>query len=411
MIYPDLPINERERIRALQEYDILDTIPEQDFDDLTRLASSICGTPISLISLIDTRRQWFKSKHGLKDAETSRDLAFCAHAINKPNEMMIVPDARADNRFADNPLVTGAPNVVFYAGVPLVNPDGFSLGTLCIIDNTPRNLTPEQKLALTVLGNQVVKLFELKKKNILLDIQKNEIEAINKELKLFAHVASHDLQEPLRMVTKFLGQIEKNYKDKLDENGRTYIHYAKDGAQRMRTIISDLLDYSAAGNKPFEFEPIDMNELAQKTEQLLHAAIEEKGAVLRWEKLPEIIGARTPLQQVLLNLVSNAIKYQPPGNKPVVTISSSITEDSWQFCIADNGIGIDQKNFEKIFVLFQRLVNKDEYPGTGIGLSTTKKIIEKHNGNIWVESTPSIGTKIYFTISKHPSKNSLNTKN
>jgi signal transduction histidine kinase len=403
MIEPAMPGNDKQRVRILQEYAILDTLPEQDFDDITRLASSICGVPISIIGLIDTTRQWFKSHHGMDIAEIPRKLAFCAHAINNAHQVMVVPDTRKDERFADNPLVTEA-DVVFYTGVPLVNPEGYALGTLCIMDKVPRNITTEQKEALSILANQVVKQLELRRKNLQLELKQAEIEEINKELQLFAHVASHDLQEPLRMVTKFLGQIEKNYSEKLDENGKTYIHYARDGAQRMRTIISDLLEYSSAGHKTFDYEPIDMNELVQKTEQLLHAAIEDKSAVLRWQTLPSIIAARTPLQQVMLNLMSNAIKYHAPGNKPVITISSSEDADYWQFSIEDNGIGIDAKNFDKIFILFQRLVNKDDYPGTGIGLATTKKIVENHNGKIWLESTPSVGTKIYYTISKHLSQ-------
>ena len=128
MKIPITPDNEIERLQALREYSILDTLPEQDFEDITKIASEICQTPISLITLIDSNRQWFKSNHGLNVRETARDYAFCAHAINTPDRILIVKDSREDNRFVDNPLVTGYPNVIFYAGVPLINPEGFSLG-------------------------------------------------------------------------------------------------------------------------------------------------------------------------------------------------------------------------------------------------------------------------------------------
>lgn len=182
MLIPPAHPEESERLDALRSYDILDSLPETDYDDLTMLASEICRTPVSLISLIDDKRQWFKSNHGLNIRETPREYAFCTHGILNPYEILIVPDTREDERFIRNPLVEGEPHIIFYAGVPLVNEDGYPLGSLCVIDNEPKELTPRQLTLLKILGRQVVHLLELRRKNKALEILKKALEDRNAEL-------------------------------------------------------------------------------------------------------------------------------------------------------------------------------------------------------------------------------------
>src|SRR3954471_23994136 len=162
MSAPILP-NEKKRLRVLWQYDILDTVPEEVFDDLTELAARICEAPIAMITLVDEKRQWFKAKVGVTVNETSRDISFCARAIEQ-SELFIIPDASADARFAENPLVTSDPKIRFYAGAPLITPDGYALGTLCVIDKVPRELRPDQKNALRVLARHVMTQLELRRR-------------------------------------------------------------------------------------------------------------------------------------------------------------------------------------------------------------------------------------------------------
>ena len=198
MIKPGIPENEKERLEALQSYKILDTLPESSFDSITSIAAFICNTPISLVSLIDKDRQWFKSNKGLGVSETPREQAFCAHAINNPKEIMIVEDSLKDERFANNPLVQGEPNIRFYAGAPLVTNEGFPLGTLCIIDSVPRHLDEFQLKALSDLASQVMVQFQLRKQLIEMEELKLRLEKQFYEAERFAHLVSHDIKAPLR---------------------------------------------------------------------------------------------------------------------------------------------------------------------------------------------------------------------
>lgn len=161
---PPIPPNEKQRLQVLWQYDVLDTVPEEVFDDLTELAAHICEAPIALITLVDEHRQWFKSRYGLNLTETSRDISFCAHALLGEG-LLIVPDATKDPRFADNPLVRAEPKIRFYAGAPLITPDGYALGTLCVIDNLPRSLRPDQEKALRLLSRLVMTQLELRRRS------------------------------------------------------------------------------------------------------------------------------------------------------------------------------------------------------------------------------------------------------
>ena len=227
----------------------------------------------------------------------------------------------------------------------------------------------------------------------------DELAASNVELERFAYVASHDMQEPLRMITSFLQLFKKKYQDQIDETAEQYLHFVMDGANRMKRLITDLLEYSRIGSDKGVLEPIDTAALMQEVKEVFVNRIAECEASIICKGLPVIRGNKTQLFQLFQNLVGNALKYV--GNeKPVVIVEGIEEEQQFLFSVSDNGIGIKPMFFEKIFVLFQRLHHKHQYGGTGIGLSVCKKIVEKHGGKIWVSSEPDKGSTFYFTISK-----------
>lgn len=256
---------------------------------------------------------------------------------------------------------------------------------------------PEENLTYCVVRDAT----EIKRTEEKLFNYARKLKRSNEELEQFAYIASHDLQEPLRMVTSFLTQLEKKYKPQLDEKAQEYIFYAVDGATRMRRIILDLLEYSRVGRIDQELESIDLNDLIAEVIQLNKALIDETHAVIDWDHLPVIKAHHTPLQHVFQNFISNGLKYQRSGNKPVIKIEATETATHWQFSVSDNGIGIEPQFHKKIFNIFQRLHGKQEYSGSGIGLAICKKVIENYQGEIWVESGTDEGSTFYFTINKH----------
>lgn len=718
------------RLKALRQYQILDTEPEEAYDSLAQLAAYICGTPMALVNFIDEHRQWFKARVGLDVPEMPRNVGL-SYLCQKRRDIVVVTDTLAHEEFAQNPVVIADPYVRFYAGVPLITPTGDMLGTLCVLDRVPRELSQKQMDALLALSRQVISQLELRRNlaevshyaeelkrtetslceseqrlklalqtarlgSWQLDLKTEELSASNQckinfglppeaefpysmlferihpedrasvqesvkqalenktdyeaeyrniwsdgsihwmlargrgvdevneptrmigvtlditerkqveeefkrqnrrsqlfaeitvkiretlqleeilrttvtevqkllqadrvlifqlwadgsgtvvqeavlpgwpvilgknlfdpcfkeeyleryrqgrfsamedietahiqpchreflqgfaikanlvvpilvregiwglllahqcatprrwnsfetellqqlanqigiaisqaqsleketlysqelarsnaELEQFAYVASHDLQEPLRMVTSYLQLLERRYKSKLDANADQFIAYAVDGAHRMQTLINELLNYSRVSTRGQPFMPVDCSAVLKQAIANLQVAIEESGAIVTHDPLPEVIADATQLTQVFQNLISNAIKFRqnltPQIHIGVVkggtdadreSLNVIPSKDEWLFWVRDNGIGIESQYVERIFVIFQRLHGRAKYPGTGIGLAICKKIIERHGGNIWVESEPGQGSIFYFTIPDRAGKQS-----
>ena len=240
---------------------------------------------------------------------------------------------------------------------------------------------------------------ERKQQEAALRVAHEELKRSNAELEQFAYVASHDLQEPLRMVASYTQLLARRYDARLDNDAREFMSYIVDGATRMKQLIEDLLAYSRVGTKSQDFKPVPAEAALGRALFNLRAAIEEAGAAVTHDPLPIVHADESQLAQLLQNLIGNALKFRS-DSVPRIHVAVAEKEHEWQFEVRDNGIGIERQYFERIFMVFQRLHNKGEYPGTGIGLAICKKVVERHGGRIWVESRPGEGSSFHFTLPK-----------
>lgn len=402
MIQPELHNNEEQRLKELASYAILDTGADQDFDHITALAAKICNTPISLISFVDQKRQWFKSKLGVTITETDRKFSFCASAITMPNdEIFIVEDSRTDNRFFNNPLVTNDPNIIFYAGIPLRSNNGFLLGTLCVIDHQPRQLDMNQIQSLQLLGKQVMCLMELKKDHELLKDKVAVSTKRNEELWKFAFVAAHDLKSPLNRISAMAEVFVEDYNHMVDEEGKNILDHIVNSSQKLRSFIDDLFMYNKVDHLvQREKSIVDLQELIQASEELyIHQVKDLKIEVSNQVK--ELYVNQPILEIILKNIISNAIRFNDK-EKVRVKVVVSENEFEYNFLIEDNGPGIEKQNQDKIFELLHVLKKYDRFgiSGHGIGLAMVKKLVESMNGIITITSKTAEGTLFTFSIKK-----------
>lgn len=396
-----IPDNENERLAALRHYQILDTLGEQAYDDLTQLAASICGTPIALMSLVDADRQWFKSTVGLDAEETHRDLAFCAHAIHAPDELLVVPDASRDPRFADNALVVQDPKIRFYAGAPLVTPDGLPLGTLCVIDRVARVLDDEQLTALRRLARQLIAQLELRTKLLQVQQQAQQLEVANRELDDFAYLTSHDLKQPLRGMSFHAECLREELGESMSPEVSGRLESIEQLAERLTVLIDSLLEYSRAGRAELCNKPVSVDATLDDVVGTLEAMLEKTGVELRRPKpLPRVLGDAVAIGEVFRNLITNAMKYNDSDQK-WIEVGSVRDEQSGldHFYVRDNGIGIEERHQEQIFGIFKRLHARDAYGGgVGAGLCLVKRLLARHGGRIWLESQLGQGSTFWFAL-------------
>ncbi|WP_454802193.1 sensor histidine kinase [Mucilaginibacter phyllosphaerae] len=395
-----LPDNESERLAALASYNLLDTLPEEDFDELTLLASQICQTPIALISLLDDKRQWFKSVVGELASQTPKEHAFCAHTIVETTEIMVVNDAREDDRFAANPLVTGDPNIVFYAGVPLINEDGFPLGSLCVIDVEPKHLTTDQIKSLKILGSQVIAQMELRKKVALLEQTNEKLLETNTFIQKFASTAAHDIKNPLSSILLTSQALQMRLKNSGDEKSSSLVGLTINASKRLLGLVDEMLNYSTEPSLLItDQKRVELNKLLKNVVELIDIPHSITVNLPRLDH--SLICSSVALEQIFLNLLTNSVRYNDK-DKGIVNVLFKEDDNYYNFKINDNGMGIAGHNLEKIFEKAVTLNTLDRFnkKGNGLGLHTVKLLVEKLKGSIRVESKVGEGTTFEFSIKK-----------
>jgi len=391
--------NEIARLNALRQYQILDTACEAALDDLTLLAAEICGTPIALISLIDGCRQWFKSKVGLDIESTPRDLAFCAHAILQPNDILIVPDTLLDERFANNPLVTSDPCIRFYAGAPLVTPDSYALGTLCVIDRIPRDLSLEQQNSLRILSRQVVSQFELRR-----NLDKLELitTAERQRIEVLISTLSHHMRTPLFGIRGTLRAILKGAYGIVNDSCKEGLEDCYQANEDVLQLVEALLDISrhqtlVLQNLNYEF--LNWKDIFVKAITRSNSNQQQK-PIIEYEispSLPTICGDELEIQRVVQNLLENTLQVTKANqsiNLAVVGLGGAQVKVS----VSAPGPGIAPQQQERLFHRFSQERDQSDFNLTELNLYLCRLIIEAHGGTIGVESTLGKGSTFWFTL-------------
>ena len=395
--YP-LPTNELQRVKAVRSYEIFDTEEENDYDALTSIASMICQIPVALITFIDDKRQWFKSHHGTVINENLREYSFCTHTIAAEEEIMVVSDASKDERFANNPMVTGPTKIAFYAGVPLVNSEGYALGTLCVLDQVPRELTADQKNALKILAKQVIDKIELRRKI-------KELATVNKELELseqrksdFLSIVSHELKTPITTLKANLQMLDR-IKEKPDSPlFPKLVDSCSKNVEKINLMVDDLLNMHRYSENQLELNKTHFSIYDLMSICCNHVRIDDRHELfVKGDHKIMLYADEHRIEQVLVNFVNNAVKYAPDSRQIDLTVS--IVDNNVKVSVKDYGPGIPEDNIPHLFDRYWRASHSGKkYTGLGLGLYICAQIIARHDGQIGVESTIGQGSTFWFTI-------------
>ena len=399
-----IPENEKKRLEALGRYNIMDTLPEKEFEDIAALASYICNVPIAHVSFIDDKRQWFKAKVGMDAYDMPREETFCQYTIMQP-DMVYVPDATRHEVFKDNPHVKGDFHIRFYAGVPLTTPDGYNIGTFCVVDTQVKELTPQQINTLSMLARHVMALMELRVKNIDLELAKEIAEKAVTARDAFLGNMSHEIRTPMNAIVGFTQLLSQTG---LNEEQREYVAYVEKAGQNLLVLINDILDLSKieSGNLLIENTPFDLKDVLKHLQDLLQHKNKNSNTTIKLSigtDIPDfVMGDKYRLNQVLMNLAGNAVKFTEQG-EVVISVEKLGEKNGYhqlKFSVKDTGIGMTP---EQLTIIFDRFTQAEEsttrrFGGTGLGLSIVKQLLELMNSEIKVESAEGKGSEFYFIM-------------
>jgi len=370
--------------------------------------------PVSLVSLVDTDRQFFKSQCGLPEPwaslrQTPLSHSFCQHVVAS-GEPLIVEEATRHALVANNLAIRDL-NVLAYLGIPLFTPDGQAIGSLCAIDSKSRAWTEKDVEVLSEIADLVMTeiamrhhLRERKRAEQGLADIAQQLLASNEDLRQFASIASHDLQEPLRKIQTFADRLSSNYSDEIDERGQGYLERMTATSKRMQHLIDALLDLTRVTSQSQPYVPTDLDQVLGEVLCDLGQRIEDAAGRVEIGALHTVVADPHQMQQLLQNLVGNALKFYKEGTPPVVRVHGELCDTSngepamYRFFVEDNGIGFDPTLAERLFQPFVRLHGRHLYEGTGIGMAICKKIVERHGGTISARSTPGEGATFIVTL-------------
>lgn len=399
-----LPDNEAERVQKTKSYGLMDTMAEDAFDELARFAAILCGKPISLISLIDENRQWFKSAIGMDKPQNPREETICQHTILQ-NDLLEIEDSSLDKRTEDNPNVTTVPGIRHYAGIPLRTEDGFNIGTFCVVDFKPGKLTELQREGLRTLAHQAMRLMEFRKLSKQYDDARLMAESANRAKSDFLAVMSHEIRTPLNGVIGMVGILKET---SLGEEQMRFLRIIERSGNVLMNVIGNVLDFSKLQAEAMERSDtaFDLSATLSEVFDIFSARASEKNIDLILAVDPQIprfaVTDQTKLRQIILNLVSNALKFTEKG---AVTIRVTLSQapggsDRIAFAVEDTGMGMTSEQCEKLFQPFVQADNSisRRFGGTGLGLSISKKLVELLGGSITVRSQIGKGTAFVFDI-------------
>lgn len=396
-------VQERERLRYLHSFELLDTEPEEDYDQLTALAAVLCGMPISLITLIDEQRQWFKSRYGAEFTQTPREFSICGHAICGDDDFFEVRDTREDARFSDNPIVKGSPGIRYYGGIVLKDQRNLPLGTLCVVDTVPNRLDGDQQAALRTIARQVMNAIGLRKKHLDWSRVNQELELQYSRLEEFAHSTSHDIKSPLNNIITLSELLDKKSSESLmDPEFSRMLRRIKGSALSIREQVDLLL--GSSGHEQKNGPSRESFSLARAVQDLKMLFSEEPNLNLNLHAETEFIHThKVTFEQILLNLIANAIRYNQ-SEVVVVDIEACASERFYTISVTDNGRGIPREQQDEIFQLFRhpgetdRLIQRSR----GIGLQHVRKWVSQLGGEIYLNSpvSESGGSRFVFSISR-----------